>query len=49
MRFSRLVFPCPYPPTYSHERLVGELLYVPKDFNDCPYKYMDSNTNETGS
>lgn len=40
MQFSRLVFPAPKPPSYSQERLVGELLYVPKDFRDCPYKYM---------
>lgn len=42
MKFSGLIFPFPSPPTYSHDHLVGELLYVPKDFNDSPYKYMDS-------
>ena len=42
MRFSGLIFPFPNPPTYSHDRLVGELLYVPKDFNKQPYKYMDN-------
>ena len=42
MKFSGLVFPAPNPPTYSHDRLVGELLYVPKDFNESPYKYMDA-------
>ena len=47
MRFSGLVFPCPNPPTYSRDRLVGELLYVPKDFSDCPYKYMDSRRVDT--
>lgn len=41
MRFSQLVFPFPNPPTYNQDRLVGELLYVPKDFNDCPEKYVD--------
>ena len=40
MQFSRLVFPAPNPPSYSQDRLVGELLYVPKDFRECPYKYM---------
>ena len=40
MNFSRLIFPAPNPPTYSQDRLIGELLYVPKDFSDCPYKYM---------
>lgn len=42
MKFSGLIFPFPSPPTYSHDHLVGEILYVPKDFNDCPMKYMDS-------
>lgn len=47
MKFSALIFPAPNPPTYSGERLVGEVLYVPKDFNDCPNKYMQSKkTNE---
>ena len=41
MRFSQLVFPFPNPPTYNQDRLVGELLYVPKDFSDCPEKYVD--------
>ena len=40
MQFSRLVFPAPKPPSYSQDRLVGELIYVPKDFRECPYKYM---------
>ena len=40
MQFQRLVFPAPNPPSYSQDRLVGELLYVPKDFRECPYKYM---------
>ena len=43
MKFSGLVFPAPNPPTYDGDRLVGEVLYVPKDFSDCPYKYMKSN------
>ena len=41
MRFSQLVFPFPNPPTYNQDRLVGELLYVPKDFSDCPEKYVE--------
>ena len=40
MKFSGLVFPAPKPPTYSQDRLVGELLYVPKDFSEHPYKYL---------
>ena len=40
MQFSRLVFPAPQPPTYSSTTMIGELLYVPKDFSDCPYKYI---------
>lgn len=40
MKFSRLIFPAPNPPSYSQEHLVGELLYVPKDFRECPYKYI---------
>ena len=52
MRFSQLVFPFPNPPTYNQDRLVGELIYVPKDFSDCPEKYVEdtsspSNTNST--
>ena len=47
MKFSGLIFPFPNPPTYSHDRLVGELLYVPKDFNQCPYKYMESSRTES--
>ena len=47
MKFSGLIFPFPNPPTYSHDRLVGELLYVPKDFNSCPYKYMESSRTES--
>lgn len=42
MKFSSLIFPFPSPPTYTYDRLVGELLYIPKDFTDCPYKYSDS-------
>ena len=42
MKFSGLIFPYPSPPTYSHDRLVGELIYVPKDFSQYPYKYVDS-------
>ncbi len=41
MKFSRLIFPAPNPPNYNEDRLVGELIYVPKDFNECPYKYID--------
>ena len=40
MKFSGLIFPAPSPPTYSGDRLVGELLYVPKDFNYYPAKYI---------
>ena len=40
MKFSGLVFPAPNPPTYNGDRLVGEILYVPKDFNEFPYKYI---------
>ena len=39
MKFSGLVFPAPNPPTYSGDRLVGEILYVPKDYTDSPHKY----------
>ena len=44
MRFSQLVFPFPNPPTYNQDRLVGELLYVPKDFNDNPEKYVENDS-----
>ena len=40
MKFSQFVFPAPNPPTYSRDGLLGELLYVPKDFNQKPYKYI---------
>lgn len=48
MKFSGLVFPAPNPATYNSDRLLGEILYVPKDYNECPYKYkskasLDSN------
>ena len=46
MRFSGLVFPLPNPPTYSHDRLVGEILYVPHDFADCPEKYVKPKEDE---
>ena len=46
MRFSGLVFPLPNPPTYSHDRLVGEILYVPHDFADCPDKYVKPKEDE---
>lgn len=39
MKFSGLVFPAPNPPTYSGDRLVGEILYVPKDFREHPLRY----------
>ena len=35
------MFPAPKPATYSHEGLIGELLYVPKDFHESPYKYIE--------
>lgn len=47
MKFSGLIFPFPNPPTYNHDRLVGELLYVPKDFNQAPYKYLESARTES--
>lgn len=40
MNFSQLIFPAPSPPNYSHDSLVGELIYVPKDFSECPHKYI---------
>ena len=46
MRFSGLVFPLPNPPTYSSDRLVGEILYVPHDFADCPEKYVKPKQDE---
>ena len=48
MKFSGLVFPAPKPPTYSQDRLVGELLYVPKDFNQHPYKYLKKERGNEG-
>ena len=35
MRFSRLIYPAPNPPSYSQDRLVGEILYVPKTHNSA--------------
>ena len=49
MRFSQLVFPFPNPPTYNQDRLVGELLYVPKDFSDCPEKYVEHTTSPSSN
>ena len=44
MKFNRLIFPAPSPANYNEDRLVGELIYVPKDFNECPYKYIEKDS-----
>jgi len=36
MKFSGLIYPAPSPPSYSENKLIGELLYVPRDI-----KYFD--------
>ena len=41
MRFTSLIYPAPNPPSYNTEKLIGELLYIPKDFKDDPDKYVD--------
>ena len=47
MKFSGLVFPAPNPPTYSGDRLVGEILYVPKDFREHPLRYAQGPSKQT--
>ena len=32
MKFTSLIYPAPNPPSYNCDKLIGELLYVPKDF-----------------
>lgn len=48
MNFNRLIFPAPNPPKYNHDSLIGELIYVPKDFSDSPHKYI-KDTRRTNS
>ena len=40
MKFSGLIYPAPSPPSYNTDKLVGELLFVPKDFREDPKKYI---------
>ena len=39
MKFSSIIYPAPNPASYTHDKLVGELLYVPRDYKDCPDLY----------
>ena len=39
MKFSSIIYPAPNPASYTHDKLVGELLYVPRDYKDCPDMY----------
>lgn len=32
MQFRSLIFPAPNPPSYTHDKLLGELLYIPRNF-----------------
>jgi hypothetical protein len=34
MQFRSLIFPAPNPPSYTHDKLLGELLYIPRHFSD---------------
>jgi len=34
MKFNGLIFPAPNPASYSHDKLLGELLYIPRDFEE---------------
>jgi len=34
MQFRSLIFPAPNPPSYSHDKLLGELLYIPRNFQE---------------
>ena len=40
MKFTSLIYPAPNPPSYNCDKLIGELLYVPKDFKDDPDRYV---------
>ena len=39
MKFSSIIYPAPSPPSYTHDKLIGELLYIPRDYKDCPDLY----------
>ena len=30
MKFSSIIYPAPSPPSYTHDKLIGELLYIPE-------------------
>ena len=50
MKFSSIIYPAPSPPSYTHDKLIGELLYVPRDYKDCPDLYdIDGRLNTLGS
>ena len=39
MKFSSIIYPAPSPASYTHDKLIGELLYIPRDYKDCPDLY----------
>ena len=38
MQFRSLIFPAPNPPSYSHDKLLGDLLYIPRNFEEQEIK-----------
>ena len=40
MKFTSLIYPAPNPPSYNSDKLIGELLFVPKDFNEKSETYI---------
>ena len=40
MKFSGLIYPAPSPPSYNTDKLIGELLFIPKDFSEDQRKYI---------
>ena len=41
MQFTGLIYPAPSPPSYNTDKLIGELLYLPKDFSENRQQYVD--------
>ena len=40
MKFTSIIYPAPSPPSYTSDKLIGELLYIPKEFSEDPDKYV---------
>lgn len=40
MKFTSLIYPAPSPPSYNCDKLIGELMFIPKDFNEKSEGYI---------